>query len=451
MLVTELESNETNIKNTLAHDSLRRVPDIIDFIRMLNSFETNLTIALDAPWGTGKTFFIKQIIFLLKNANTYLTEKPDELALSIYSRYGNNMLQKESAKYLPIYYDSWKHDNDTDPILSLLYEITKQFKYESITPDTDVGKIIFSIFDFCSGRNSSAMYEAFKNKKDLFESFRKDELIHKSFEELFTKIRAEKADKIVIFIDELDRCKPSFAVTLLERIKHYLNIDCISFVSAVNNEQLQHTIKQFYGADFDSIRYLDRFFDFQLKLPKTQNIEGYIHNLIDNGLYDTFYKTIKETIVFLDLTLREIPKYIITCNGLLQNKALLTESYNRNENLLRFFCFNFLIPFVIGLRIFKNDEYIKFVNGNNLELYLNFINSTSDLRELIDEYYNIDINTNPRIEVDSTFDIAKYVYNNLFKRNKKAINNKIQLCFSEKNINIILDAINFSLPEIREE
>lgn len=86
-----------------------------------------------------------------------------------------------------------------------------------------------------------------------------------------------------------------------------------------------------------------------------------------------------------------------------------------------------------------------------MELYLNFINSTSDLRELIDEYYNIDINTNPRIEVDSTFDIAKYVYNNLFKRNKKAINNKIQLCFSEKNINIILDAINFSLPEIREE
>ena len=65
-------------------------------------------------------------------------------------------------------------------------------------------------------------------------------------------------------IDKSDRCKPTFAVHLLEQIKHYIFDDRITFVFSINLEQLQHTIKQYYGADFDSCRYLDRFFDLRI-------------------------------------------------------------------------------------------------------------------------------------------------------------------------------------------
>lgn len=64
----------------------------------------------------------------------------------------------------------------------------------------------------------------------------------------------------MIFVDELDRCKPSFAVQLLERIKHYFGHEKITFVFSVNVSELQYTIKKFYGADFNGTRYLDNFF-----------------------------------------------------------------------------------------------------------------------------------------------------------------------------------------------
>ena len=61
---------------------------------------------------------------------------------------------------------------------------------------------------------------------------------------------------MLFFIDELDRCKPSFAVHLLEQLKHYISDERITFVFSVNLEQLQHTIKHYYGINFDSGRYL---------------------------------------------------------------------------------------------------------------------------------------------------------------------------------------------------
>lgn len=73
------------------------------------------------------------------------------------------------------------------------------------------------------------------------------------------QIPIERADKVVIFIDELDRCKPTYAVKLLERIKHYFNNDKIIFVFSTNLEELQSSVKCVYGESFNAYRYLDRF------------------------------------------------------------------------------------------------------------------------------------------------------------------------------------------------
>lgn len=91
--------------------------------------------------------------------------------------------------------------------------------------------------------------------------------IHAQIEELLASLLAERGNRLVIFIDELDRCKPTFAIQLLERIKHYFSNDQITFVFSVNTTELQHTIKQYYGTDFNATRYLDRFFDFRIDLP----------------------------------------------------------------------------------------------------------------------------------------------------------------------------------------
>lgn len=66
---------------------------------------------------------------------------------------------------------------------------------------------------------------------------------------------------LFVLIDELDRCRPPFAIAMLERVKHLFEIDQVVFVIATDTEQLSHSIGAVYGGDFNSEGYLSRFFD----------------------------------------------------------------------------------------------------------------------------------------------------------------------------------------------
>jgi hypothetical protein len=72
---------------------------------------------------------------------------------------------------------------------------------------------------------------------------------------------------VYVFVDELDRCRPDYAIALLEGIKHLFGIPGLYFVIATNIEQLAHSIKAVYGESFDAVRYLKRFFDMEFTLP----------------------------------------------------------------------------------------------------------------------------------------------------------------------------------------
>src|SRR5690606_32737764 len=72
---------------------------------------------------------------------------------------------------------------------------------------------------------------------------------------------------LVFIIDELDRCRPTHAVRLLEIVKHFFSIDRIAFVIALDPEQLGHSVRTLYGQEMDVDGYLKRFFDLELNLP----------------------------------------------------------------------------------------------------------------------------------------------------------------------------------------
>ncbi|MBV8658403.1 MAG: hypothetical protein JO142_11315 [Burkholderiales bacterium] len=74
---------------------------------------------------------------------------------------------------------------------------------------------------------------------------------------------------IFVFIDELDRCRPDYAIELLEGIKHLFGIPGLHFVIATNVTQLAHSVKAIYGDGFDGERYLKRFFDMEYALPRS--------------------------------------------------------------------------------------------------------------------------------------------------------------------------------------
>ena len=104
---------------------------------------------------------------------------------------------------------------------------------------------------------------------------------------------------LFVFIDELDRCRPTYAIELLEAIKHLFGVPGIYFVVATNLEQLGHSICAVYGDRFDSERYLKRFFDQEYLLPLPDNAQftaflferyslsgyGKFYSVIENGVY----------------------------------------------------------------------------------------------------------------------------------------------------------------------
>lgn len=74
---------------------------------------------------------------------------------------------------------------------------------------------------------------------------------------------------LFVIIDELDRCRPSYAIALLERVKHLFEVENVAFIFATNADQLQHSVEGAYGPSFDGFRYLGRFFErtYQLHAP----------------------------------------------------------------------------------------------------------------------------------------------------------------------------------------
>ena len=81
-----------------------------------------------------------------------------------------------------------------------------------------------------------------------------------------TELAADKP--IILFIDELDRCRPDYAVDMLEVIKHVFDIENVKVVLVTNTKQLRATINHRYGVEVDAQKYLDKFLKYSFALPE---------------------------------------------------------------------------------------------------------------------------------------------------------------------------------------
>ena len=96
---------------------------------------------------------------------------------------------------------------------------------------------------------------------------------------------------LVVLIDELDRCRPSYAIELLEVAKHLFSVDHIAFVLALNRSELAHSIKAIYGEEFGAEGYLDRFFDIDIGLPAVTRKQLIEYTIAALGIQEYFERT----------------------------------------------------------------------------------------------------------------------------------------------------------------
>lgn len=132
----------------------------------------------------------------------------------------------------------------------------------------------------------------------------------------YLEVHSDKKGPIYVLIDELDRCRPTYAIEVIESVKHFFNTENFVFVLATDTEQLQHSIKAVYGEGFNSASYLSRFFDRTAVLPAPsikQYIQTHLTEIVQNFPDQEFqFDTLLESIFVWHgmSSLREINKVL---------------------------------------------------------------------------------------------------------------------------------------------
>jgi hypothetical protein len=252
---------------------LEKFSQILEFyiIKCLNnaSKKTNgddgLVIAIDSKWGGGKTTFLK--MFQDKILNPYETDRDKEYIYSYtFKNLGtasrkemkknwNAELSKDTRiKVKVIEYNAWEHDYFNDPFVSLVGQVCSQF------PDINLKEL--ETFKEKSRALVAPLISIFLN------AVRFIPLIGKFAETTKTSINDIK----IILVDEIDRCKPQFAINLLEILKHFFNAKNTVFILALDKAVLAEHVRHYHGYDIDGMNYLSRFFDQTFQLPINSKI-----------------------------------------------------------------------------------------------------------------------------------------------------------------------------------
>ncbi len=383
-MIPEYPIIDIPIDKPFNNDKLNREVIANRLTTLISSIKHPFVFAIDSPWGSGKTTFIK-----------------------MWKQY------LENQTFPTVYYNAWENDFSEDAFLSIfaelesgLKEVKNKFELkDEITESFEKAKKISfklaknilpaviktatqGLIDI-KNINEEAISEAFENiTKQLFEKYGASKNNRNKFRELLSDFIAKLSDTeklkdkpLVIFIDELDRCRPTFAIEILEKTKHFFNIPGIIFILSIDKDQIQKSFKTIYGQGMMVEGYTRRFIDLEFRLPNPTNYQ-YIQFLISRAeVSDVFAKKLHSDLSwdyildtfssisnFFNLSLRDQ-------NQLINNIILIMRMYPDKN-------FYHIIP------IF----FLTALKFNKKEIYYSFINKRITVDQLLKKLEQIDMN-----------------------------------------------------------
>lgn len=242
----------------------QKLTDLVDRI------DQPLVIALDGGWGSGKSHFLK----LWAGAHA----------------------KELGGKAEVVYFDAFEHDFLDDPLVSLISRLTVEsaektwdakaigaVKRAAIPLAKIVARVGLAVGTAGASEVANALGDAAIGKlADVtdasIDQFWKAEASRitamQGFRRALTDLTAPKADggnlrKIVFIVDELDRCRPDYALSMLEIIKHFFAVPNVHFVLGANLAALENSIRARYGSGTDAQSYLQKFIRIRMSLPST--------------------------------------------------------------------------------------------------------------------------------------------------------------------------------------
>lgn len=350
---------DENVLKLLKSDVIGRVQDIRQFMTLLANMEDDCySIALNGEWGSGKTFFIKQIKLLLdaQNPCSSMDDESRKVALGTV-----NSKFKIPESYTTVYYDAWINDNHNDPILSLIYATISNNQSE-FTPEKSrsLSDVVAALASTLSGHDISTLLQQIKGS-DTFGDLKSENNMRNLIKDFIDHLIQEHGNRLIFFIDELDRCKPDYAIRFLERIKHYFDDNRVTFVFAVSLSQLQSTVKSYYGLEYNATRYLDKFFDLRISL-RSIDLEAFISNQLNMGQHYIFDIVSIESAKYFKFSLRETERYGRMMK--IASNAIEKHSRGFSEENAKLFASCYIVPIMLALQMYDIELYNKFMMGS---------------------------------------------------------------------------------------
>lgn len=278
-------------------DVLNRKDFIDKLIQLVEGFadkKQGCCFGIDGAWGSGKTFVL---------------EKFEEQLKVIQSE------ETAEDKYYVFHYDCWKYDYYEEPTIAIITAMLDEIDRELSLFSKDVenaGKVAVETVkttlkkiasELCKNKIGIDLVEVAseildKTDKEKVKDFDSLYGFKKALEETRKGMQEIANDKtVVIVVDELDRCLPTYSIKVLERLHHIFNgLDNVIVIVSMDKSQLEHSIKAIYGK-IDVDTYLRKFISFKVYL-NIERAENYIYK------YETY------TELFQDIDVNKIESFL---------------------------------------------------------------------------------------------------------------------------------------------
>ncbi len=328
-------------ENPFAKDLLMRKQYADVLTQIVKHAEDGFTLSINADWGYGKTTFVKMWEAML-----------------------------QSNEYKTIYFNAWESDFVADPMMALIDGLRNGFETEDLPKEhlqkvkafwktaTKLVQLVpqYRIVGEIAEAIQEGIGECTEDNDELQKCTSIKQLVYTFRKQLsdFAKTIDEQK-QLIVFVDELDRCRPDYAVQMLERIKHFFAIDNIIFVLSIDKTVICESIKSIYG-DINTEGYLRRFIDLEFDLPEP-DIDLFAKTLFEQkeiGKYFTTYydaisgeqrdESLKSTLIdcFLSqsTSLRDVEKYYSRLEIILNSQSLPHASVDLIAYLLYLYMFH---------------------------------------------------------------------------------------------------------------
>jgi hypothetical protein len=248
--------------------------------------EGSLVVSLNAPFGSGKSTFLTMWQADLEKRRNDDTNVPLVVTLNAWeSDYCGDPLLSVIAGLIKVTEDQGDKSKKSNPIR----EAAKDLGWFGVS-------ILNGLVANATGLNpvdASELVERKKlersgNKPDIIDVFEQRQTALKNLKEALRKTFGGDVPRVFVLVDELDRCRPDYAISYLETIKHVFDVHGLVFVLAVDYEQLRCSARTLFGDGLDFNEYFRKFALRSLSLPPVASAE--LTKLADHFIMTYFEK-----------------------------------------------------------------------------------------------------------------------------------------------------------------